>query len=197
MSRGSLGAIARYVALLLAMEALPFSLESLLVFFSQGCSCSGSSYVHGIWIFRVTESLLPLSLCSSKAFLFVPGSVFEEYIFLVLEASGSCPLVPSDGVVEFNDIDNELVRESVLKDIESCFFIKGVPCFVCKALELSNVVIEVFLLHLEFSELSLRSGFNGSVSVCIGEPIDDCVPQVFFSGVDSSSYLIYQPFCLF
>ena len=88
------------------VEASPFNLELLLVFFSQGCPCSGSSYVHGIWIFRATESLLPLSFCSSKAFLSLPSPVFEEYVFLMLETSGSSPLVPGDGVVEFNDIDN-------------------------------------------------------------------------------------------
>ena len=192
-----MGAVARYVALLLAAEASPFSLESLLIFFSQGCSCSGAPYVHSICIFRTTESLLPLSLGSTKAFFSVLGSVLEEYIVLVLEASSSSPLVPSGGVVEFNDVDNELVREPILKNVESCFFIEGIPCFVCKALELSNVVVEVLLLHLEFSELPLRLRFNGGISVRIGESIDNCVPQVFFGGEYSSYYLIHQPFCLF
>ena len=145
----------------------------------------------------MTESLLPLSFCSTKAFFFVSGSIFEEYIFLMLETSSSSPLVPGKGVMEPNNVDNELVRESILKDIERGFFAKGIPCFVCEALELSNVVVKVLLFHLEFFELLLRSGFNGSVGVRIGESIEDCVPQVFFSGKYSSYYLVYQPFCLF
>ena len=144
----------------------------------------------------MTKSFLRLSFCSTKVFFFASGSVFEEYVFLVLEVSGSSPLIPSERVVEFNDIDNKLVRESVLKDIECGFFVEGISCFVCKALELSNVVIKVFLLHLEFSELPLGSGFDGSVSGCIGELIKDCIPQIFF-GRKYSYYLVYQPFCLF
>ena len=144
----------------------------------------------------MTESLLPLSFCSTEAFFFASGSVFEEYIFLVLEASGSSPLIPGERMVELDNIDNKLVRESVLKDVERGFFVEGISCFVCEALELSNVVIKVFLLHLELSELNLGSGFDGSVSVCIGELIEDCVPQIFFSRKYSSYYLDYQPFCL-
>ena len=159
--------------LVLAAETSPFHLKSLFVFIGQSCPCSGSSYIHGIWIFGATESLLPLSFCSTEAFFFASGSVFEEYIFLVLDASGSSPLIPGEGVVELNDVDNKLVRESVLENVECGFFVEGISCFVCKALELSNVVIEVFLLHLEFSELPLGSGFNSSVGVRIGESIED------------------------
>ena len=75
----------------------------------------------------------------------------------MLEASSSSPLVPGEGMVELNDIDDKLVRESVLKDVECGFFVEGIPCFVCKALEFCDVVVEVFLLHLEFSELPLGS----------------------------------------
>ena len=129
--------------------------------------------------------------------LFILGSVFEEYVFLVLGAGGSGPVIPSDGVMKPDYIDDELVRKSVLKDIKCGFFIKGVPCFVCEALELSNVVVEVFLLHAKLSELFLGSGFNGSVSVCIDESMEDGIPQIFFGGKYSSYHLIHQPFCLF
>ena len=107
---------------------------------------------------------------------------FKEYVFLVLVASSIGPLVPGGRMMEFDDIDDEWTRKSVLKDVEGCFFVKGVPCFVCKALELCNVVVEVLLLHLEFPELLLGSGFNGSVGVHVGESIEDFVPQVFFGG---------------
>ena len=85
-------------------------------------------------------------------------------------------------MVEPDDVDHKLVRESILEDIKCGFFVKGIPHFVCEALEFSNVVVEVLLLHSEFSELLLGSGFNGSVGVRIGEPVKDCVPQVFFGG---------------
>ena len=107
----------------------------------------------------------------------------------MLEASGSSPLVPCDRVMEFNDIDDKGIRESIFKDIKGCFFVKGVPCFFCKALELCNVVIEVLLLHLEFPELLLGSGFNGSIGVRIGESIEDRVPQVLFGG----EYSCHEP----
>ena len=115
----------------------------------------------------------------------------------MLKASGSSPLIPGERMVELDNIDNKLVREPILKDVEHGFFVEGISCFVCKALELINVVIEVFLLHLELSELPLGLGFDGSVSVRIGESIEDCVPQIFFGGKYSSYYLVYQPFCLF
>ena len=54
--------------------------------------------------------------------------------------------------MELDDIDDKWTRESVLKDVEGCFFVKGVPCFICEALKLRNVVVEVFLFHLEFFE---------------------------------------------
>ena len=71
--------------------------------------------------------------------------------------------------MERNDIDNEGVRKSVLKDVEGCFFVKGIPCFVCEALEFRNIVVEVLLFHLEFPELSLRSGPDGSICVRVCE----------------------------
>ena len=92
----------------------------------------------------------------------------------MLEMSGGGPLIPGERMVELNDIDHELVRESILKDVERSFFVKGISRFVCEALEFSNIVVEVFLLHLEFSELPLGSGFYGSVCVCVGESMEDC-----------------------
>ena len=191
MSRGSLGAVARDMPLLLAAKASPFSLKLLLFFFCQGCPSSGPPYVHSIWVSGAVESLLPLSFGSTEVFLLsVVHYVFKEYAFLMLDASSSGPLVPCDRVVELDDIDNEGIRESILKDVESCFFVKGIPCFVCEVLELSNVIVEVLLLHLELSKLSLGSGLDGSVCVCICEPSDDNLPQIFFSREDSSRYLV-------
>ena len=101
-------AVARDVSLFLAAEASPLSLELLLFFFGQSCPSSGSSYVHGIWVSGAIEGLLPLSFGTSEVFLpSVVHSVFEEYIFLVLDASGRGPLVPCDRVVKLDDIDNE------------------------------------------------------------------------------------------
>ena len=143
----------RDMSLLLAAKASPFSLELLLFFFGQSCPSSGPPYVHGIWVSGAVESLLPLSLGSSEvSLLFVVHYILKEYVFLMLDASGSGPLVPCDRVVELDDIDDEGTGESVLKDVESCFFVEGIPCFVCKALELCNVVVEVLLFHLEFLE---------------------------------------------
>ena len=144
------------MALLLAAEASSFGLKPFLIFISQSCPCSGPSYVHGIWVLRATEGLLPLSFRSTKAFFFASGSVFEEYIFLMLETSGGSPLIPGERMVELNDIDNELVRKSILKDVECSFFVKGISCFVCEALELCNVVIKVLLCYVTVGTFTRR-----------------------------------------
>ena len=70
----------------------------------------------------------------------------------MLVASSIGPLVPGGRMMEFDDIDDEWARKSVLEDVEGFFFIKSVPCFICEALELCNVVVEVLLFHLEFLE---------------------------------------------
>ena len=101
-------AVARDVSLFLAAEASPFSLKLLFFFFGQSCPSSGSSYVHGIWVSRAIEGLLPLSLGSPKVSLFfIVHQVFKEYIFLVLDTSSSSPLVPRERVVELDDIDDK------------------------------------------------------------------------------------------
>ena len=95
MSRGSLRAVARDVSLFLTTEASSFSLELLLFFFGQSCPSSGPSYVHGVWVSGAIESLLPLSFGSPEAFFpSVAHSVFEKYVFLVLDARGRGPLIP-------------------------------------------------------------------------------------------------------
>ena len=70
----------------------------------------------------------------------------------MLVASSIGPFIQDGRMMEFDDIDDKWTRESVLKDVEGCFLVKGVPCLICEALELRNVVVEVLLFHLEFFE---------------------------------------------
>ena len=106
-------AVARDMSLLLAAKASPFSLELLLFIFGQSCPSSGLPYVHGILVPGAVESLLPLSFGSSEAFLLsVAHYVFKKYVLLVLDTSGSGPLVPCDRVVEL-EIGRASCRERV------------------------------------------------------------------------------------
>ena len=109
-------------------------------------------------------------------FFSVLGPVFEEYVSLVLKTSCSGPFIPCDRMMEFNDVDNEGIRESILEDIESCFFIEGIPCFVCETLKLNNIVVEVLLLHVKLLKLLLGLRLDGSISIHISELSGDSLP---------------------